>query len=92
MTREAFIRKYLGNKRYEYNNADIDLMREDLDKVIDYHALRQPDVSGNEGLQKSEIKKETEVAVCDHELEVIELGMSPNVWRCKKCWKDKSEW
>jgi len=44
MTRESFIRKYLGNKRYEYNNADIDLMREDLDKVIDYHALRQPDV------------------------------------------------
>jgi putative transposase len=51
MTREAFIRKYLGNKRYEYNNADIDLMRDDLDRVIDYHASRQPIVSENEANQ-----------------------------------------
>ena len=45
MTREAFIRKWLGNKDYQYTEENRDLMREDLDKVIDYHALRQPVVS-----------------------------------------------
>ena len=34
MTREAFIRKYLGNTDYQYTDHDIDSMREDLDKVI----------------------------------------------------------
>jgi len=34
ITREAFIRKWLGNRDYEYNEANRDLMRDDLDKVI----------------------------------------------------------
>lgn len=33
-----------------------------------------------------------EEKVCNHELEIVRLGMSPNIYRCKHCWKDKSEW
>ena len=36
MTREYFIKKWLGNKDYQYTETNKDLMREDLDKVIDY--------------------------------------------------------
>ena len=61
MTREAFIRKYLGNKRYEYNNADMDLMREDLDKVIDYHALLQPDVIKSVCCEQAHLSRWTEI-------------------------------
>jgi hypothetical protein len=41
MTREKFIKKWLGNKDYEYTEQNRDLMREDLDEVIN-QALRQP--------------------------------------------------
>jgi len=34
MTREAFIRKYLGNRDYLYTRENRDLMRDDLDLVI----------------------------------------------------------
>lgn len=43
MTREQFIRKWLGN-RASYAEHNRDLMRDDLDEVIEYRALRQPDV------------------------------------------------
>ena len=41
MTREKFIKKWLGNKDYQYTEENRDLMRDDLDKVIN-QALRQP--------------------------------------------------
>jgi hypothetical protein len=43
MTREKFIKKWLGNKDYQYTEQNRDLMRDDLDKVIN-KALRQPAV------------------------------------------------
>lgn len=36
MTREEFIRKWLGNSDFTYTKESRDLMREDLDKVIEY--------------------------------------------------------
>ncbi len=45
MTREKFIKKWLGNKDYQYTEQNRDLMRDDLDEVIN-QALRQPLVSG----------------------------------------------
>jgi len=41
MTREKFIKKWLGNKDYQYTEQNRDLMRDDLDKVVN-QALRQP--------------------------------------------------
>jgi hypothetical protein len=43
MTREKFIKKWLGNKDYQYTEQNRDLMRDDLDEVIN-QALRQPAV------------------------------------------------
>jgi hypothetical protein len=43
MTREQFIKKWLGNKDYQYTEQNRDLMRDDLDKVIN-KALCQPAV------------------------------------------------
>jgi type IV secretory pathway VirB4 component len=45
MTREKFIKKWLGNKHYQYTEQNRDLMRDDLDEVIN-QALRQTPVSG----------------------------------------------
>lgn len=45
MTREKFIKKWLGNKDYQYTEQNRDLMRNDLDEVIN-QALRQPPVIG----------------------------------------------
>ena len=42
MTREEFIRKGLANRDYIYNQESRDLMRDDLDKVID-KATQSPD-------------------------------------------------
>ena len=36
MTREKFIKKWLGNRNYEYTESNKELMREDLDNVIEY--------------------------------------------------------
>jgi len=50
MTREAFIRKWLANKDFQYCEDGRSKMREDLDKVIDYHQteqkLQQPVIGG----------------------------------------------
>jgi len=46
MTREKFIKKWLSNKDYQYTEQNRDLMRNDLDKVIN-QALRQPLVSSS---------------------------------------------
>jgi hypothetical protein len=46
MTREKFIKKWLGNKDYQYTEQNRDLMRDDLDEVIN-QALRQPPDSGS---------------------------------------------
>ena len=43
MTREKFIKKWLGNKDYQYTEQNRDLMRDDLDEVIN-QAFRQPAV------------------------------------------------
>jgi len=48
MTREAFIRKWLGNRNYEYNNQCRDLMRDDLDKVISSAEIIQDEVNIND--------------------------------------------
>jgi hypothetical protein len=37
MTRDKFIKKWLGNMDYSYTEQNRDLMRDDLDKVISYH-------------------------------------------------------
>ena len=37
MTREAFIKKWLGNNNFQYCEEHKELIREDLDSVIDYH-------------------------------------------------------
>ena len=36
MTREAFIKKWLGNNNFQYCEEHKELMREDLDGVIEY--------------------------------------------------------
>ena len=46
MTREKFIKKWLGNKDYQYTEQNRDLMRDDLDEMIK-QALHQPPVSGS---------------------------------------------
>jgi len=46
MKREKFIKKWLGNKDYQYTEQNRDLMRDDLDEVIK-QALRQPPVIGS---------------------------------------------
>ena len=46
MTREKFIKKWLGNKDYQYTEQNRDLMRDELDEVIN-QALLQPLVSGS---------------------------------------------
>jgi len=46
MKREKFIKKWLGNKYYQYTEQNRDLMRDDLDEVIK-QALRQPPVIGS---------------------------------------------
>jgi len=46
MTREKFIKKWLGNKDYQYTEQNRDLMRDDLDEVIN-QALHKTDVSGS---------------------------------------------
>ena len=42
MTRDDFIKKYLGNTDYQYTDHDRDLMRDDLDKVIQYAESKNP--------------------------------------------------
>lgn len=37
MTREAFIKKWLGNKNFRYCEEHRELMRDDLDSVLDFH-------------------------------------------------------
>jgi hypothetical protein len=46
MTREKFIKKWLSNKGYQYTEQNRDLMRNDLDEVIN-QALPQTNVSGS---------------------------------------------
>lgn len=50
MTRQRFITKWLGNEATKYTEEFRDLMRDDLDKVIDYHhkvnELNKSDVNG----------------------------------------------
>lgn len=48
MTREAFIRKWLGNKNVTYSEEFKDAMREDLDKVI---GLAQQQVENNSNVE-----------------------------------------
>jgi hypothetical protein len=44
MTRDSFIRKWLGNRHKQYNEKCIDEMREDLDLVI-ITTLRGPSLN-----------------------------------------------
>jgi len=70
MTREKFIKKWLGNKDYQYTEQNRDLMRDDLDEVIN-QALRQPPVIGS---------------VCDHpnrQREYYHDG-AYKCWKCHK--------
>ena len=45
MTREAFIRKWLGNEQKSYTEQFRDEMRDDLDKVIKYAQQRDEKVN-----------------------------------------------
>lgn len=69
-TREAFIRKWLGNKDFQYTEQNRDLMRDDLDEVIN-QALRQPPV----------ISSVAKCPVCLEKMKGIELIH----YKCKKC-------
>lgn len=37
MTKEAFIKKWLGNRYYNYCEEHKDLMRDDLDSCLEFH-------------------------------------------------------
>lgn len=52
MTREAFIRKWLANKDFQYCEEGRAQMREDLDKVIDY-AQQKLDIASVSGKRPS---------------------------------------
>lgn len=52
MTREQFIMKYLGNSTINWSEEHCDMMRNDLDKVINYHD-RQSEID--------ELTKEVEI-------------------------------
>jgi len=41
MTREAFIKKWLGNRDYNYCEEHKKLMRDDLDSVLDFHNAKK---------------------------------------------------
>ena len=41
MTREAFIKKWLGNKNFQYCEEHKELMREDLDSVLDQQTSKK---------------------------------------------------
>jgi hypothetical protein len=77
MTREKFIKKWLGNEDYQYTEQNRDLMRDDLDEVIN-QALRQPPVSGSlqdrlfELANDFAVAKKGEVAV---KLHIIHNGL-----------------
>ena len=44
MTREKFIKKWLANKDYQYTEENRDLMRDDLDEVIN-QSLRKEEIT-----------------------------------------------
>jgi len=44
MTREKFIKKWLANRDYDYDEHSKDLMREDLDKVIGNFTLNDDEI------------------------------------------------
>lgn len=46
MTREAFIRKWLGNRDYPYNEQNRDLMRDDLDELINKKMKTKEEIKG----------------------------------------------
>jgi hypothetical protein len=73
MTREKFIKKWLGNKDYQYTEQNRDLMRDDLDKVIN-QALRQPHVSGSLPCHHNYIQKDTYWKSCTHCGMIAPLG------------------
>jgi hypothetical protein len=73
MTREKFIKKWLGNKDYQYTEQNRDLMRDDLDKVIN-QALRQPLVSGSLPCHHNYIQKDTYWKSCTHCGMIAPLG------------------
>ena len=41
MTREAFIKKWLGNRDYNYCEEHKELMRDDLDSLLDFHNAKK---------------------------------------------------
>jgi hypothetical protein len=56
MTREAFIKKWLGNRDYQYTEQNRDLMRDDLGKVI----------ARNIGCQCKDRTGETSIMCCNN--------------------------
>ena len=72
MTREAFIRKWLGNPQKQYNEQCRDEMRDDLDLVIEA-AFRQPPVSGM-----------LKCCSCGYEYEELIIAKDGNM-KCKDC-------
>ena len=79
MTREKFIRKWLGNKDYQYTVESRNLMRDDLDEVIN-QALPQAHV----------IKSGCETKLTDETANNVKANVCRNVpyQLCPKCLGD----
>ena len=84
MTRENFIDKWLGNVRLnEYTEEKKDLMREDLDSVIDYHQEQVNSVDLADAVGRSEQLP----CDCNKHPTYFDKENKP---RCKKC--NKRSW
>jgi hypothetical protein len=76
MTREKFIKKWLGNKDFPYTEENRNLMRDDLDKVINNSSIN---FFNDESDDESE-----EQFYCD---EFYKVGYMCDTGQCSKCKK-----
>ena len=72
MTREQFIMKYLGNSTINWSEEHCDMMRNDLDKVINYHD-RQSEIDELTN-EVERLRKESEWISIKDELPIIGKG------------------
>jgi hypothetical protein len=100
MTREAFIRKWLANKDFQYCEDGRAQMREDLDKVIDYHQTKQKlqqhsvmQAEGSDGAEGAAVGQrsvDTNAEVRD--CETCKHLLSHESYPCVKCDENYSMW
>ncbi len=73
MTREAFIKKWLGNRDYNYCEEHKNLMRDDLDSVLDFH---------QEPVKTCDLADVGEL--CDHDYKPLGCGFDKVCVKCDK--------